>query len=583
MRRDWSIRAAVAAAFLAAALTGCVQIPDSGPVHTDDNAGVGSGESEGRYVPRGPQEDESGPDIVTHFLEAMTASPMSATVAREFLTKSAADGWSPEGGYLVYASKTSPEGASDLSVTLSGVMMFDSRGRWIGTPPGGTRDVRFAMEHRSGEWRIASAPDVLMVTANWFAGQTLPLSIYYFDPAGRTLVPEPVFVPQGDQMPTLLIRALLAGPPDRRLERTFVPDGISLNLSVTVSQDGIAEIPLAGDLSELPVDTLEKMQVQFAWALRQVPSISEIRITVGGQPLPLPGGSTEFSVNTGSNYDPAGTYARGELYGLSGGFAVRVLAGEAQRRIEGPFGQRQYGLRDVSVDLDASQIAGVTTDRQRVILSSVTGADDLRPQTVLSDGVHILKPAWDNLHRMWVVDRRPAGAVVSVVVDGQIAGVDVPGITGKNVTDILVSRDGTRIVATIRGRGTDRIVVARTFAAGPRSTLHATHARTIVRGDGERLRIRDLGWSAPTEVYYLKTLAGRQAELRSAIVDGSPSQFDPAAGSGKFGELGAKVVSSPRPSEEEPSYLLDPAGDFEPIVDGSPSLVADVSTLHYVG
>ena len=194
------------------------------------------------------------------------------------------------------------------------------------------------------------------------------------------------------------------------------------------------------------------MEVQFAWALRQVPSISEIRITVDGQPLPLPGGTTEFSVNTGANYDPAGSYALGELYGLSGGFAVRVLDGEAQRRLDGPFGQRQYGLRDVSVDLDASQIAGVTSDRQRVILSSVTGADGLRPRTVLSEGVDILHPAWDKPHRMWVVDRRPDGAVVSVVVDGRIAGVDVPGITGKDVIDFLVSRDGTRIVAAIRGQ-----------------------------------------------------------------------------------------------------------------------------------
>ena len=72
----------------------------------------------------------------------MTASPMSVTVAREFLTKSAADSWSPEDGYLVYESKTSPEGNGDLEVSLSGVNLFDSRGRWTGTPPGGTRNVR---------------------------------------------------------------------------------------------------------------------------------------------------------------------------------------------------------------------------------------------------------------------------------------------------------------------------------------------------------------------------------------------------------------------------------------------------------
>ncbi len=214
------------------------------------------------------------------------------------------------------------------------------------------------------------------------------------------------------------------------------------------------------------------MEVQFAWALRQVPSISEIRITVDGQPLPLPGGTNEFSVDTGANYDPAGTYALGEMYGLSGGLAVRVLDGEAQSRLAGPFGQRPYGLRDVSVDLDASQIAGVTSDGQRVILSSVTGADGLRaangPQRGRGHPASRLGQVAPD-----VGGGPPAGwrHRLGGGQSGRIAAVDVPGITGKDVIDFLVSRDGTRIVAAIRGRGSDRIVMARTFAAGPRSTL----------------------------------------------------------------------------------------------------------------
>jgi hypothetical protein len=578
MKRGWS---ALVALLLAAALTGCVQIPDVGPVHTADTNGQGQGEQEQRFVPRGPQDRESAPDIVTHFFEAMTASPMSATVAREFLTKHAADSWSPEDGYLVYESKSPPDGIGDLKVTLSGVNLFDSRGRWAGAPSSGTRRVDFAMEPENGQWRIASAPNALMVSATWFETQTLPMSVYYFDPTGHTLVPEPVYVPQGDQMPTLLIRALLEGPADPRVERSFVPQGTTLdNISVTVSPDGIADIPLAGDLTKLPTDTLEKMEVQFAWALRQIPSISAIRITVGGHPLPLPGGSSKFSVETGASFDPAGIFARGELYGLSAGVAVRVLDGEDQTLLVGPFGQRAYGLGDVSVDLDASQIAGVTKDRKRVILSSVTGSDGLAPRTVLSGGVDILHPAWDFSDRMWVVDRRP-GAVVSVLKNGRISAVEVPGITGKKVIDFLVSRDGTRIVAAIRQGRSDRIVMSRTFSSGPRSTLRGTRAQTIVQGEGEQLRIRDIGWRSPTEVYYLKAVAGRQSELRSTVVDGSPSEFDPDAISGIFGDLDARLISSPRP--EEPVYLQKAAGGFEPIVAGSPRVTADASVLHYVG
>jgi Lipoprotein LpqB beta-propeller domain/Sporulation and spore germination len=577
MRRWWVVGVLI----LVSALTGCVEIPDGGAVHNADDAGAVIGEAEGRYVPRAPQEHESAPDIVTHFLEAMTARPMSVAVAREFLTKSAAESWNPEDGYLVYESKSAPEGDADLEVSLTGVNRFDSRGQWTGTPPGRTRRLGFAMEKTGGEWRIASAPDALVVSADWFASQARPMSIYYFDPAALTLVPEPVFVPQGDQQATLLIQALLEGPTDPRIERTFVPEGTSLNLSVTVSPGGIADIPLRGDLSELPLETLEKMEVQFAWTLHQVSSITEIRITVGGHPLPLPGDTSNFSVYTGSNYDPAGTNARGEIYGLSDGLAMRVLDGKPQTLLGGPFGQRRYGLRDVSVDLDANQVAGVTEDGQQVILASVAETDGLAPRTIISGAVDILHPAWDLSHRMWVLDRRHGDAAVSVFVNDRLVSVDVPGITGHDAIDFLVSRDGTRIVATIRGRGSDRIVMSRTFTAGPKSTVHATRAQTIVEGKGEQLRIRDIGWRAPTEIYYLKALAGRQSELLSAIVDGSPVQFDPNAVSSIPGDLGAKVISSPR--QEERPYLQKPAGGFESIVAGSPPLAADASALHYVG
>ena len=37
-------------------------------------------------------------------------------------------------------------------------------------------------------------------------------SLYFFDPTGRILVPEPVHVPQGQQLTTALVHGLLLGP-----------------------------------------------------------------------------------------------------------------------------------------------------------------------------------------------------------------------------------------------------------------------------------------------------------------------------------------------------------------------------------
>ena len=55
-------------------------------------------------------------------------------------------------------------------------------------------------------------PDALMVPRVWFEEPVPAASLYFFDPTARILVPEPVFVPGGDQVASSLVNGLLAGP-----------------------------------------------------------------------------------------------------------------------------------------------------------------------------------------------------------------------------------------------------------------------------------------------------------------------------------------------------------------------------------
>ncbi|CUR60991.1 conserved exported hypothetical protein [metagenome] len=583
MRRGWTV---VLALSLAAALGGCIRIPDSGPVHSADTVTAAPGDQGQRFEPRGPQPGESSQELVRHFFEAMTASPMSVTVARQFLTKSASSDWRPERGFLVYSSKVSPSGSDTVRVNLTGVNRFDSRGAWQERASGGEHDLSFRIETENGERRIASVPDLLMVSEPWFETQTLPLSLYFFDPDTRTLVPEPVFVPRGDQMPTLLIRSLLEGTPDPRIEQTFVPAGTTLSgLSVTVRADGVAEIPLSGDLANAPEQTVELMAAQFAWTLRQVQGVNAIRITVDGEPLPLSGGGPDYPVSRAASFDPAGTHTLGELYGLHDGVVVRVVDGE-EEPVLGPFGQRDIGARTFAVNLDASRLAAITASGTRVVLGGLSESDESRARTVVRDGVDLLKPSWDVASRLWLVDRNGGRAVVSVLLEDDEGSVtrqvvEVPGVSGRDVVDLTISRDGTRLVAALRGPDGDRIVLSRIFVAGAEAQVRSTNARRIVVGAGERLQIRDLGWRSPTSLFYLNVLGGRQANLRSALIDGSPTAFDPAAYSGVFPDLGTRVVTSPRP--EEPTYLQRAGGGYQGVGEGSPAIPEGVTALTYVG
>jgi hypothetical protein len=564
----------------AAALSGCVSMPHSGEVQAVPGPSNTDSDDRFQFNPKSPQVGETPTETVHGWFEAMTATPVSTVVARQFLSSSEATRWSPEDGIMTYDTARTPQGFGSVNVTLFGVNELDARGRWLGPTDPDEVTLTFRMAPENGQWRIARVPDALIVDEAWFETSYQSANLYFFDPSAKVLVPEPVFLPRGDQLPTSLVRGLLQGPINPHLERSFLPDNASLDLAVTVTPDGVAQVPFRGDVASLPAETIDLMADQLAWTLRQDPQIHSIQLLADGEPLVLAGGATEFSVDAGSAYDPAGRFADEELFGLRQGRVVRVVDG-VEQPITGRFGAKQYGLSDVSLNLDASLVAGVARSGTSVILSSVFGSASglySEPRTVMSGAVDLLHPAWDTAGRLWMVDRRRGGAVVSVFDNGVLRAVDVPGVTGERVTDFLVSRDGTRLVAAIDDSPSDEVVVSRIIADG---RLRGTLAQPIVGGAEGALRIRDIGWHTPTGIFFVNAINGRQSELRSASIDGSPATFDPQAVYRLQDDVDTQVISSPR--TEDPIYLQSSTGGFTPLLANSPQLPTGLRVLHYVG
>jgi hypothetical protein len=239
-RSGWRVLVAVATCAL---LAGCVRMPTEGPV-VEPQVRADSEEPPGiSFDPRPPRPDETPADVVAGFLEAMKATPISLTVARQFLTRTAADDWSPEQQIVTYAELGSPTGVSTVQIPMTDVNLYDDRGAWQRTRE--TRDLDLQLVQEDGEWRIDEVPDALVVPDSWFADWYQRVSLFYFDPTSEVLVPEPVYVPRGEQFASSLVRGLLAQPTGESAEvaRTWFPPDTTTR-PVPVTSAGIAEVSL---------------------------------------------------------------------------------------------------------------------------------------------------------------------------------------------------------------------------------------------------------------------------------------------------------------------------------------------------
>ncbi|MCW2775235.1 MAG: hypothetical protein JWN91_3561 [Nocardioides sp.] len=536
---------------LALTTTACVGVPDSGPVVQTRSQGDISSDSGIYFDPRPPQDGDSRSDIVRGFINAMTATPIRTTRAREFLTADADAAWDPQKRTITYALTPTPrESANGVSLTLTGADVLDSRGAWRGALPEDERTISFPMSMEDGQWRIDSAPDALILPETWFERNYRQKSLYFFDPTASTLVPEPVYVPTGQALATTLTRGLLMGPAEglERVTQSFVPRGLKVSVGVAVSDDGVADIPLIGDAGTLTSNAVALMMAQFAWTLRQDPTIEAIRVSIDGTPVPLPGGATSFRVDGGAEYDPAGLQASPLLYGLQDG---RLVSGTANALgpVDGPLGHEDYGVRSIGVNLEASRVAAVATSGTSLRSGPLTEDDDGRVDTVVSGATDLLRPAWDLADRIWLVDRTARGARVTYVEDDTVSSLRVPGITGERVRSFLVSRDGTRLVALLRRRsGTDTLVVSRIEHGSAGRVLGATRAKELSVEGEIQLPIRAIAWRTPTSIAVLSPFTPSVAQVRLASVDGSPVGSD-SSSSTVEGRL-RDIAGSPAPGEE---------------------------------
>lgn len=461
-------------AVFVAVLTGCAVIPTSGPVErVEDEAGLG--ESTVRYMPAGPAQDATETQVINGFLDAMLAYPVTHRVAAEYLTPEAAQRWRPGRATTVYSAADVFSVAVGTGwIDLTTESQLDGQGRLRQAGP--TRRIDLELRRVDGQWRIATPPQGVLVSSDWFDDYVRAFDLYFLDESGRHLVPVPVHEVVGDQLATSLMTSLSIGPRgDTSGLTTAVPPASDLRASVPVV-DGVAQVDFSGRVGELSASVQKRLSAQVAWTLRQVPVVTDVQITGDGTVV-APSGDAIQDARGWASFGP--DKSRRWAFVVGGG-TVHQVGMRSRSSLPGPWGRDDEGAAAVTAADD--RIAAVWPDRARV--SSVDGDD---PVEITGEG--FLRPVIDIDQVTWLLDR-PAGRFRVRVHDGEsIALVSAPGL--ERITSFAVSPDGARYAATSGGRlmvgGVER-QDGRVVALSPPTALRsADAARQVVWVDGSRI------------------------------------------------------------------------------------------------
>jgi hypothetical protein len=549
----------LATACLAAA--GCSALPDGGPVVSGSRA-AGSLEAQPfDYNPPGPRPGALPDDIVSGFLSAQQAVPVSTRVAEEYLTADAAATWRPDRRTIVYTSQQVVARGTDVVIRLRGTSALDATGRWRGEwSENGRGSLRVRVEREGQEWRIVDPPPALVIPRTHFESRYQALTLSFFDPTGSILVPEPVYLPTGVQAATRLVAGLLQGPPpaSREVERSYLPIGTDLGVGVPIRGRGIAEVPLGAEMVDLRPADLNRALAQLTSTLGQLPEVRGVRVLVDGTPLSLPGGEEVLPVTLGEEYSPTVAWASPDLFGLSGRSIVRLTDGAEstvavlpRRRVEASGRPRSLG-----VSLAGDRTAVVSGDGTLVWRITSREGADVRP-TVVGRGTDLLRPMWDRTGRLWVVDRGDTSRPVTVVSDGDRVRLTEPELRGVVLEAAAVSRDGSRFV--VLARLPDGEVEARLFRVvrdDLGAPLRLDFARTLPAPITLR-RPRAIGWWDPTTVAVMTRPSGFSTRVQLLPTDGATVAATGAPRLDLLFESGQTMAASPG----SPQSLL--VGDAE--------------------
>ncbi len=437
-------RALAIGAVLAAALTGCVAIPTSGGVVSGPVIDVQL-DPEFIVLPSGPQAGATQREILEDFMRAVRGPQNDYAIARQFLTSELGKTWDPDESATIRSGIPAllagpEETVIDYSITSQAYV--DRDGRYFQT--GATSQVlNFSFAQQDGEWRIAAAPNGIVLTQSSFDAVFTERALYFFDPSYSYLVPDVRWFPSRATVSGRLVRALLAGPASWLQQGVLLsafPVSTSLGTDSVVVAPGSAVVDLSSEALTATAQERDRMRQQLAASL----DVSTVDMTVGGVPLTTPLAGVGATISP--SVEGAALVGTADEFGFDPGGGITPIA-------------------SLSAEVVAAGATAATlgTNQQSAVILTAGGmlwVDSGATAQLIDDRPGLAPPTMDTFRYLWAVRAADASSVVAFDTDGTRHPVQTGLWAEGTVASIDVSRDGTRLLMYVQSSLGPRLYVA---------------------------------------------------------------------------------------------------------------------------
>jgi hypothetical protein len=489
-----------------AVLAGCADVPVSGPLQSTKVPASVGGQQQGTpccaLIMSPPKPGWSPAQMVTNFILASADFAQDHAIARQYLTAAANSSWQPGPGPAVTVISQAPNAApvlppqlnsqttSIVEITAEELGAVNATGQY--TPaPGGQKSLtqRFGLRLVNHQWRIDSLPSgagrlsrELLLSKAFFQLAYQPRNLYYFDPAYKNLVPDPVFLPVITANPATVLVDALRADPQGWLE------GAAYSAFPAGTHAVRVQIPPGSKTAivDLSMPRTAATRSSLVWTLTSTSygsrTIQAVKLEVNGRAW-TPRGSGSAVQDRTDYPQPCLQPPRRQqsLYFLTASGAARVLPGHGTASVPAPgqAGTSEIPLSSIAVSPDQHYLAGIGQSAGGTLYTANLAAaaqpqasQSARDLRVRLSGMKVSAASWDYQDELWVAGSSRGRAVVRMFRGSGGRPVTVtlpPGI--QQITALRVAPDGVRVALIVSTKAGPQVLLAAVVRSADQLTL----------------------------------------------------------------------------------------------------------------